>query len=258
MKRKQLFEFEDQSWFPAFLRNYLTDFLQFISNQFDIYRNVTPLLSELVKKDGNNTIVDLASGGGGGLYRLSNRLKEQHPDLKIILTDYYPNLKAFEYVCKQSTNFIYEKESVDARKVPERLKGVRTQFLSLHHFREADAVQILQNAVDSQTPIALFESQERNIKSVFAMILSPINVLLMTPFIRPFSLGRLVFTYLVPFVPLFVMLDGILSALRTYTIPEMNELISRVEGHDKFDWKVGKQKSSPVGILYLIGSPKTN
>ena len=54
MKRKQLFEFEDQRWFPAFLRNYLTDFLQFISNRFDIYKNVTPLLSELVKKEGSS------------------------------------------------------------------------------------------------------------------------------------------------------------------------------------------------------------
>lgn len=258
MKRKQLFEFEDQTWFPAFLRNYLTDFLQFISNQFDIYKKVTPLLSELVTEDGNHTIVDLASGGGGGLYRLSNRLKEQHPDLKIILTDYYPNLKAFEYVRQQSTNFTYEKESVDARKVPAQLKGVRTQFLSLHHFREEDAVQILQNAVDSNSRIALFESQERNVKSVLAMIFSPVNVLLMTPFIKPFSVGRIFFTYIIPLVPLFVMLDGILSALRTYTVSEMEELVNRVQGHKNYDWKIGKVKSGPATILHLIGSPKSN
>lgn len=256
MKRKQLFEFEDQSWFPVFLRNYLSDFLQFISNQFDIYKNVTPLLSELLKKDGRNTLIDLASGGGGGLFRLSGRLKEAHPDLKIVLTDYYPNLNAFEYICKKDSAFSFERESVDARKVPAHLKGVRTQFLSLHHFREEDAVQILQNAVDSKSPIALFESQERNIPSVLAMLFSPVNVLLMTPFIKPFSPGRLIFTYLIPLVPLFVMLDGILSALRTYTIPEMNELISRVKGHENFEWNVGRAKSGPAGILYLIGTPK--
>ena len=176
--------------------------------------------------------------------------------MKIILTDYYPNRKAFEYVKKQSAIFSYESQSVDARKVPGHLKGVRTQFLSLHHFKEDDAVQILQNAVDSQSPIALFESQERNVPSVLAMLFSPINVLLMTPFIKPFSLGRLFFTYILPLVPLFVMLDGILSALRTYTIPEMNELISRVNGHENFEWKVGRQKSGPAGILYLIGTPK--
>jgi hypothetical protein len=258
MKRKQLFEFEDQSWFPGFLRNYLTDFLQFISNQFDIYKAVTPLLSETITKSGNQQIIDLASGGGGGLFKLSERLQKDHPNLQLILTDYYPNLKAFEYVSKQAPNFKYETSSVDARNVPQQLKGVRTQFLSLHHFSEEDAVQILQNAVDSKSPIAIFESQERNVKSVLAMIFSPINVLLMTPFIRPFSFGRIVFTYLIPLVQLFVLLDGILSALRTYTIPEMNELISRVKGHENFEWKVGRQKSGPAGILYLIGNPKEN
>ncbi|WP_430404589.1 hypothetical protein [Fluviicola sp.] len=256
MKRKQLFEFEDQSWFPGFLRNYLTDFLQFISNQFDIYKAITPLLSEAIENSGEQRIIDLASGGGGGLFKLSKRLEEKHPNLEIVLTDYYPNLKAFEYVSKQATNFKYETKPVDARNVPGQLKGVRTQFLSLHHFKEEDAVQILQNAVDSKSSIAIFESQERNVKSVLAMIFSPINVLLMTPFIRPFSVGRIVFTYLIPLVPLFVLLDGILSALRTYTIPEMNELISRVKGHENFDWKVGRQKSGPASILYLIGSPK--
>lgn len=256
MKRKQLFEFEDQRWFPGFLRNYLTDFLQFISNQFDIYKTVTPLLSETIEKSGGQRIIDLASGGGGGLFKLSKRLQQNHPNLEIVLTDYYPNLKAFEYVSKQAPNFKYEAKSVDARNVPDHLKGVRTQFLSLHHFREEDAVQILQNAVDSKNPIAIFESQERNMKSVLAMIFSPINVLLMTPFIRPFSVGRIIFTYLIPLVPLFVLLDGILSALRTYTIPEMNELISRVDGNENFNWKVGKQKSGPASILYLIGSPK--
>lgn len=256
MKRKQLFEFEDQSWFPAFLRNYMSDFLQFISNRFDIYKNVTSLLSELVKKEGSSTIIDLASGGGGGLARVSNRLREEYPDLKIVLTDYYPNVKAFEYIHKHDNAFVFEAQSVDARSVPFHLKGVRTQFLSLHHFREEDAVQILQNAVDSTSPIALFESQERNAKSVLAMLFSPVNVILMTPFIRPFSIGRIVFTYLIPLVPLFVLLDGILSAMRTYTIPEMNELISRVKDHENFEWKVGRQTSGPIPVLYLIGNPK--
>lgn len=258
MKRKHLFEFEDQKWFPGFLRNYVTDFLQFISNRFDIYKGITPMLIDLLTKSSDKRIIDLASGGGGGLGNLSKRLQTQFNELQIVLTDYYPNIPAFKKMSEQNPIFTYHAESVDARAVPATLKGIRTQFLSFHHFNEQDAVQILQNAVDSGSSIALFESQERDFKSVLAMLFSPINVLLMTPFIRPFSIGRLFFTYLIPLVPLFVMLDGVLSALRTYTIPEMNELISRVEGHEKYDWQVGRQKSGPAGVLYLIGSSKDN
>lgn len=255
MKRKHLFEFEDQRWFPGFLRNYLTDFLQFVSNNFNIYKGIVPLLSETLSKSGNSTIIDLASGGGGGLVNLVSELEKTHPHIRVVLTDYYPNEQAFRYTANQSGRFTYRTESVDARNVPSDLKGLRTQFLSLHHFREEDAVKILQHAVDSKSPIAMFESQERNAKSVIAMIFSPLNVLFVTPFIRPFSVGRIIFTYLVPLVPLFVMLDGILSALRTYTVPEMEELVSRVKGKEHYSWKIGKVKSGPATILHLIGTP---
>ncbi len=98
-------------------------------------------------------------------------------------------------------------------------------FLSLHHFKPVDASQILQNAVDSGNSIAIFEAQERSFSSIFAMIFSPITVLLTTPFIRPFKIGRLVFTYLFPIIPLFVMWDGIVSAFRTYFKKEMYNLM---------------------------------
>jgi hypothetical protein len=54
------------------------------------------------------------------------------------------------------------------------------------------------------------------------------------------------------------MLDGILSALRTYTVPEMEELVGRVKGNENYDWKIGKVKSGPATILHLIGTPKQN
>lgn len=258
MNRKHLFEFEDQRWFPGFLRNYLTDFLQFVSNKFNVYKGIVPLLSESLKQSGTSNIIDLASGGGGGLLNLVDALEKEHPEINVLLTDLYPNEKAFAYTSAQSKRFRFKKERVDATNVPTDLKGFRTQFLSLHHFREEDAVNILQNAVDCNAPIGMFESQERNAKSVIAMIFSPLNVLFVTPMIRPFSIGRIVFTYLIPLVPLFVMFDGILSALRTYTVPEMEELVSRVKGHENYTWKIGKVKSGPATILHLIGIPKQN
>lgn len=67
MRRLHLFEFEDFHWFPVFLRNYLTDFLQFIANRLDIYKPVIPLIEEGIANGKTNTIIDFASGGGGGL-----------------------------------------------------------------------------------------------------------------------------------------------------------------------------------------------
>ncbi len=257
MGRVHLFEFEDQKWFPSFLRNYGTDFLQFLSNKTRLYKPVVPVIERGIEACGVNRIIDLGSGGGGGLYWLNSELKKNYPDLKIVLTDYYPNLDAFEYTKKQSDNFEYVTTSIDARNVPESLKGLRTQFLSLHHFRSHDAKQILQNAVNANSAIGIFEAQERSLPSILAMLFSPISVLLTTPFIKPFKMGRLIFTYLIPIVPLFVLWDGVVSSLRTYSVEEMKALVNDLENKEAYEWEIERIKSGPGVILYLLGIPKT-
>jgi len=200
-----LFEFEDQKWFPSFLRNYGTDFLQFLSNKTKMYKPIVPILKKAIKQSGGNQIVDLGSGRGGGLLWLNTELKKDIPDLKIILTDFYPNIPAFKFTKEKADNFEYVETAIDARDVPKNLLGLRTQFLSLHHFGPNDAKRILQNAIDTNSSIAIFEGQERSFQNILAMLFSPISVLLTTPFIRPFTFGRIIFTYLIPIVPLFVL-----------------------------------------------------
>jgi len=256
MERVHLFEFEDQKWFPVFLRNYGTDFLQFLSNKTKMYKPIIPIIEQGLKKSKTNRIIDLASGGGGGLIWLNEELKKESPKLKIFLTDFFPNIPAFEYTKKQSDNFEYLEEPIDARNVPKDLIGLRTQFLSLHHFKPKEALQILQNAVNSGSSIAIFEGQERSIPSFLAMFFSPISVLLTTPFIKPFKIGRIIFTYLIPIVPLFVWWDGIVSSLRTYSVKEMKELVDSIENKEQFDWEIDKLKSGPGVILYLLGTKK--
>ena len=255
MARLHLFEFEDLKWFPAFLRNYGTDFLQFLANKTKMYQPVISILQKGIEKDGHSQIIDLASGGGGGLLWLNGELKKTYPQLKVLLTDYYPNKDAFKYTKQNADNFEYIDRPIDARAVPAELKGLRTQFLSLHHFKPGDAKMILQNAVNSKSSIAIFEAQERSFPSLLAMFFSPLTVLFTTPFIRPFKIGRIIFTYLIPIVPLFVWWDGIVSALRTYSVKEMEALVSGVENKDDFDWEIGRLKSGPGVILYLYGAP---
>jgi hypothetical protein len=253
MNRIHLFEFEDQGWFPQFLRNYVTDFLQFLSNKTKIYKPIIPIIKKGLLKSNTNQIIDLASGGGGGLLWLNKELQQEIPELKITLTDYYPNISAFELTKSQAGNFDFLTDSIDARNVPSNLTGLRTQFLSFHHFKPEDAKQILQNAINTNSSIAVFEVQERSVQSLIAMLLSPVSVILSTPFIRPFKIGRILFTYLIPIVPLIVLWDGVVSSFRTYSVKEMNELVTSLEGTIEYDWEIGKAKN----VLYLLGTKKT-
>ena len=133
---------------------------------------------------------------------------------------------------------------------------MRTLFLSFHHFNPDNAKQILQNAIDTNSAIAIFEAQERSIPSNIAMIFSPLSLLLTTPFIRPFKIGRIIFTYFIPIVPIFVLWDGLVSSLRTYSVKEMNELVKNLEGTENYNWEIDKVKSGPSIVLYLLGTKK--
>lgn len=256
MRRLHLIELEDQQWLPAFLRNYATDFLSFLSEKTGIFRPAIPIIEKGLENLTYPQIVDLGSGAGGPIPGISRELLKTRPDLKIILTDRFPNVNAWELIKTEFPAIDYFEEPIDARAVPKNLPGLRTLFLVLHHFKPTDAKNILQDAVTSGYPIAVFEGQERSFLSLLAMIFSPITVLFTTPFIKPFRFGRLLFTYLIPVVPLLVLWDGVVSSLRTYSISEMNELIKNVKNSDKFFWETGKLKSGPGEILYLLGIPR--
>lgn len=258
MKRRHLFEWEDQQWFPAFIRNYMTDFLQFVSNRFDLYRETVPWIIRGVEASGTGQIIDLASGGGGGWRKLLDHVHAENPDIRLMLTDYYPNERAFKRMADRDERISYELHPISALDVPRHLKGLRTMFLSFHHFRPDDARKILQNAIDSKQPIAVFEAQKRNVEHFVKFSLSPINVLLSTPFIRPFRIGRLIFTYLIPLVPLFTLWDGLVSVLRTYSVHELRALVESLHGSDRFEWEIGQRRRSGVTIIYLLGIPKSS
>ncbi|MFN4764030.1 hypothetical protein ACKGJN_12955 [Gillisia sp. Q332] len=247
---------KDLNWFPDFLRDYGTDFLQFLSNLTNMFHPIIIILQKGLEKSGTYQIIDLGSGGGGPLPKLNKTLKKHNPGLKISLTDYFPNIDALELAKGKSDNIGYIKTPVDARNLPNHLKGLRTFFLTFHHFKPEGAKIILQNAVGSKSPIAIFEGQERSFVSLLAMFLSPVSVLLTSLFIKPFKLGRLLFTYIIPLVSLFVWRDGIVSSLRTYSEEKMNDMINELKNKDDFEWEVGRIRSGPGFILYLLGVEK--
>ncbi len=256
MPRLHLFEWEDFDWFPESIRNYGTDVLQFIANKGNIYKQIIPILIKGIKNSKTNQIVDLGSGGGGGLLKLNEELLKQIPLLEIILTDYFPNIPAFKYTQQNAPNMSYVDYSVDAKNVPKQLQGLLTLFLCFHHFQPNDAKLILQNAVDNNRDIAIIEAQERSIVSFFTLFFMPVLVLLITLFIKPFSFKRIFFTYIFPIVPLFVWWDGLVSALRTYSIKEMNQMVSSLKNNETYKWEIGKVKTYFGVNLYLLGIKK--
>jgi hypothetical protein len=96
------------------------------------------------------------------------------------------------------------------------------------------ARKILQQAVDDNTPIAIFEPLSRNVPAFISMLFVPLNVWLLTPFIRPARWQVFPFIYLIPIVPLYILWDGVVSILRMYSKPELEALIKGLKNSEKF------------------------
>jgi hypothetical protein len=260
LPRLQLFELEDQSWFPTVIRDLSTDYIHFIESIFRLHRPVVPLLAAALRATQLEHVIDLCSGGGGPIPALERALAAEGLHLRFTLTDRFPNLPAFHRVETISHGRItYAAHPVDARAVPKSLKGFRTIFNSFHHFPPSDAKVILRDAADVGEPIAIFEIPERSLLVILATLFTPLFVALATPFIRPLGWRRLFWTYVVPLVPLTCLWDGIISQLRAYTVGELDRLTQDL-AHDSYQWRTGQVPipSTPGHVTYLLGLPRTD
>lgn len=256
--RLHLFELEDQPWFPATIRDLATDCMHFIEARFGMHQPAVSLVAEMLRMSRVMSIVDLCSGGSGPMPALLSDLATQGVSPDVILTDRFPNLEAFERVAADSNGRIsFSAKPVDARAVPHELRGLRTLFNSFHHFPPGEAVAVLRDAAQAGQPIAIFEIPDRRLRTLISvLLLTPLLVALVTPFMRPFRWRRLFWTYVFPLVPITCWWDGLVSQLRAYS-PEELQRLAETASADTYGWRAGQVRiGSPPGYLtYLMGYP---
>ncbi len=262
MKRRDLFEFEDLPWLPGWLRNLVTDVLrEGVVLGGNVYRSVTPVLARIIREQRATRVVDLCSGSSGPWVRLKSGLNAQQVDFELVFTDKYPNTPAFQAAVARigdgRTTFVGE--SIDATTVPPHLTGIRTLFTSFHHLPPRTARRVLQDAYQQRTSICVFEFTGRTwIPILLSLLLGPILVWTQVPRLRPLTLRRLLFTYLVPIAPLVVAWDGVVSNLRTYSTGELTDM-TRDLASDDYEWDIGQlPRGTRPGppVTYLIGHPR--
>ncbi len=257
MRRLHLLEIEDQWWCPRVIRDAATDYLRFIESLTNPYGPAAPLLRRALERAGTHRVLDLGSGAGGLWPQLLPALDAAGVSVEVCLTDRYPNVQALEQARMASGGRIeFYPGRVDARQVPPELVGFRTLFSAFHHFRPAEARAVLADADARREGIGVFEVTQRSRVAVLAMVIPPLLLLVLTPFIRPFRWSRLLWTYVIPLVPLVVYFDGAVSCLRTYTPSELREMTASLSA-EGYVWEIGEERvrRAPVRVTYLLGYP---
>lgn len=259
MRRIHAFEFEDQAWFPGVIRQYMTDFLSHMGGWSKTpYQPFTERLAEVMRRTGDERVVDLCSGGGGPAVTIASDLRERlERPVGVVLTDLYPSPSRLEHARSVLPDWVeLESRAVDAQDVPADLEGFRLVCNGFHHLKPEQARSCLLDAVKKRRGVAVVELTHRSPLSMLQIAGGTVWQLAITPFIKPFRWSRLLFTYALPIVPACTLWDGIVSCLRVYDPEELRRLISDLPKND-YEWECGRLSipRMPAQLTYLIGAP---
>jgi hypothetical protein len=254
MARIHLFEIEDQSWLPRTLRDAATGFLLVSHKVGKLNKLFVPRLRILIEMTSQRHIVDLGSGAGGPVPSMIEDLNAEGVEVRATLTDLFPNQQSLAQF-KETSGVSYEREPIDASCVPKRLVGIRTMIGAFHHLDHNTAQKMLADAQVNEQPIAIFEGFGRNVPSFFALLPSVLMPFFLMPLVRPFNPLNLMFTYIVPILPLIIFFDGWVSFLRIYSPDELRGIVDELPQQKNYRWEIGT-----VGFQkapFIIGYPVT-
>ncbi|KAL7951625.1 hypothetical protein V8C42DRAFT_12852 [Trichoderma barbatum] len=273
--RLHLFEIDDQSWFPAFLRSRIQDALTIAWNSNTPLQPQSPAriaASTLIRQLGDSlssyTFIDFCAGGGGPTPAIQQAINshlsaQDEPPVDFILTDLHPNIAAWESIVQKSPRITYERQPVDAGNAPKHLierqdgkKVMRLFNLSFHHFDDALARRVLKDAVDTSHGFAIIELQDRSFASAISVLMLGVGAIGVAPFLawKRKSLAIFVFSWIIPVFPFVLVFDGLISCLRTRTPGEIESLL-RGCGADTSSWETRSGRSKfiwPCGYLHWV------
>ena len=258
MRRLHLLEIAEQPWCPAAVRDGCVEYLQYMGDAGKVYASIVPHLADAIRRSGDTQVVDLGAGAGGPWRSLLPALAAVGVTPRVRLTDRYPDRAAFARIASDTAGAVTgDPRSVDAAAVPDDLHGLRTIFSALHHFRPEEVRAVLHDAVARRESIAAFEATRRDARAILLMGLTPLFVLLATPFVRPFRWSRLFWTYVLPAIPLVTLFDGVVSCLRVYTPDELRAMTRDLATSDatEYTWEAGEAGSGPIPVTFLVGAP---
>ena len=267
MKRIQLFEFEDFRWFPRSWRTGMTNLIVVLQKMMGVPYVLADLLHQVRQKHDFNSIVDTGSGSGGALIDAVHRYNEQQANspVYLTLTDLNPNPNLVKRINdRNDPHLSYRAESTDARHLERAPAGLKTMMNSFHHMPPPVAKDILRSAKESRQPLLIYEMAENKVPLIawwlflpFGLLILVVMSLFMTPFVKPLTTKQLLFTYLIPVIPLAYAWDGQVSSVRMYTFDDVDLLLDGLKD-DAYEWTVDRprnKKGKPVGY-YILGLPR--
>ncbi|KAF2400266.1 hypothetical protein EJ06DRAFT_556604 [Trichodelitschia bisporula] len=198
------------------------------------------------------SVVDFCSGAGGPTPTIeahvnARRIESNKESIPFLLTDIHPHIESWTSLCAKSEHLRFVPEPVDATDPPaavisatactnDSAAGIisgrrvfRLFCLSFHHFDDALARRVMESTLATADGIAIVELQTRDLGSLVLMLGFFGVIFVVTIMWFWGDWGQLALTYLFPAVPLVVVFDGLVSALRVRGFGEVMVLVGGKE-----------------------------
>jgi hypothetical protein len=225
MNRRQIPQITNTKWFPSFLTRCIYEFMTWFVVKVNASKPFIPVIEEGLKHANRIIVIDKKCGAG------------------------------FETVDHLIDGKI-KRVKVDADNFEATEEGLYLSVNSFHQFTVKEAKEILAQVSKNRQPIVVVEGNNDSLWQVFGMtVIVPLTVILTAPFVKPFRLERLVFTYLIPLLPSVTFLDGFIALFKLYAPKDLDELTASLN-EENYYWRSGKMDNGRGGkIIFLIGHP---
>lgn len=237
-------ELEDYPWFPTQLRKMQLEFVGWISVQLRLYR---PVL-EIIRRFPTQTWVDLGSGSGWPAFYMQ---KNASPQIHYTLSDLYPDsvsneVKKYVAVENRPLNLLEFQ--------PEQGKQY-SLFNAFHHFTSEQQRELIQKMKTARAGCIVAEVLEPSLLSFIQVTLAAFLVQPLTAWaIRPFSILRIITTYILPIQLITVAWDGWLSVLKSKSLQQYQELVEDL-ADSEYSIEVKRIPQLQGNLIVIIAQP---
>lgn len=258
LPRIQAFEFNDQAWAPAILRDTIVESLSRTLSWGKILDGLALPLATFLERAGTNEILDIGSGAGAPAAILARALAAADRPARFTLTDLFPRVPVWERLVQAQPGAIrYVATPVDATAIDAQLSRGKARAIInvLHHLPPPLAESVLRDAVQSRAPIFIAEGFERNPLRFSAFAPFGLPALALSPILsRDRRLSRAFLAWATPVALACSVWDGLVSTLRVYSEAELRSMVG---GDSPYSWQYGNYTWSPFGRgYYFFGVPR--
>jgi hypothetical protein len=189
------------------------------------YRHIAPLIQDWSASLGARQILDIGSGGGAQVATLLKYL-DQKDAPRFVLSDLYPQPEAYRELQARygAERLGYLDGPVSFAQLPAEYR-VLTIFSAFHHLPPQAAAALIEEVVERRDGICIVEFTRRTPLDLLSMFPAFFVNMLAPLTAERFKLGKLLWGTLVPVIPAMVCYDGFISALRSYTVSELKDLL---------------------------------